>query len=109
MGEHKIDRNALASAIGAAMTDRGKLLEEGFEALIKFFWKDGVTDEQRRDLRMTWFLACDHLYCGVMGAISPGDKITPRDIARMEGIADELEQFKRESLGKSSPAPGRRQ
>lgn len=110
MGEHKLnDRAALASAIGASMTDRGKLLEEGFAAFLKFFWSQGVTDQQRRDLRTTWFLACDHIFFGVMGVMSAGSEITERDIARMAGVADELEQFKRESLGESAPAPERRQ
>lgn len=110
MGEHKLNnRAALASAIGASMTDRGKLLEEGFEALIKFFYPEGLGETQRRELRVTWFLACDHLFFGVMGAMSPGTKTTERDLARMSGVADEIQQFKLEVLGKSSPAPGRQQ
>lgn len=109
MGEHKLDRARLASAIGADMTDRGKLLEEGFQALLAHFYPQGVGEQQRRDLRTCWFLACDHLFFGVMGAMSDGARTTERDLARMSGVADEIEQFRREVLGKSSPAPARRQ
>jgi hypothetical protein len=110
MGEHKLDRAGLASAIGADMTDRGKLLEEGFEAMLKHMYPEGsVPEHQRRDLRMAWFLACDHLFFGVMGAMSDGARTTERDLARMAGVADEIEQFRLEVLGKSSPAPARRQ
>lgn len=110
MGEHKLNsRAALASAIGASMTDRGKLLEEGFAAFLKFFYPHGVDDAQRRDLRMAWFLAADHLFFGVMGAMSDGQGITERDVARMAGVNDELEQFRREALGQSAPAPERQQ
>lgn len=109
MGEHKLDRAALASAIGASMTDRGKLLEEGFAAMVKFFYPAGVGEQQRRDLRTTWFLACDHLFFGVMGAMSEGQEMTERDLARMAGVADEIEQFRREVIGKSAPAPARPQ
>lgn len=91
MGEHKLDRAALASAIGASMTDRG------------------VGEQQRRELRTCWFLACDHLFFGVMGAMSDGPRVTERDEARMAGVSDEIEQFRREVLGKSSPAPARSQ
>lgn len=109
MGEHKLDRAALASAIGASMTDRGKLLEEGFAAMLKFFYPQGVGEQQRRELRTCWFLACDHLFFGVMGAMSDGPRVTERDEARMAGVSDEIEQFRREVLGKSSPAPARSQ
>jgi len=109
MGEHKLSRAQLASAIGASMTDRGKLLEEGFQALITHFYPQGVGEQQRRDLRTCWFLACDHLFFGVMGAMSEGTATTERDLARMAGVADEIEQFRLEVLGKSSTAPKRSQ
>ena len=109
MGEHRLMREKLASAIGADLADRGKLLEAGFEALLAHFFPAGVGEQQRRDLRMTWFLACDHLFFGVMGVVSDGIGVTDRDIARMTGITDEIEQFKREALGASGPAPGRTQ
>lgn len=109
MGEHKLDRAKLASAIGADLVDRGKLLEAGFEALLKCFFPHGVGDQQRRDLRMTWFLACDHIFYGVMGAVSEGAETTDRDIARMSGVAEEIEDFRREVLGQASPAPARTQ
>jgi hypothetical protein len=91
------------------MTDRGKLLEEGFAAMLKFFYPEGVGEQQRRDLRTTWFLACDHLFYGVMGAMSEGQDMTERDLARMSGVADEIEQFRREALGMSAAAPARAQ
>lgn len=110
MGEHKLkDRAALASAIGAAMIDRGKLLEEGFAAMLKFFYPGGVGEQQKRDLRMAWFLGCDHLFFGVMAASSEGSEISERDMARMAGVHDELLQFRRESLGQSAPTPARQQ
>lgn len=110
MGEHKRnDRAVLASAIGAAMVDRGKLIEDGFAAFLQFFYPTGVGDAQRRDLRMAWFLASDHLFFGVMGVLSAGTNVTERDIARMAGVNDELLQFRRESLGQSASAPGRQQ
>lgn len=109
MGEHKIDRRKLASAIGADLTDRGELLNAGFEALLAHFYPQGVGEQQRRDLRACWFLACDHLFYGVMGAMSEGPKTTDRDIARMAGVEDEIAQFRREVLGESASGPTRRQ
>lgn len=115
MGEHKLKGvraelvSALADAIGGGMADRGKLLEDGFTAFVKHFYSAGVDDAQRRDLRQCWFLACDHLFFGVMGAMSDGPTITERDEARMAGVDDELKQFRREALGESQPGPSRPQ
>lgn len=114
MGEHKLDnrerlKSALAERLAGELTDRGKLLEAGCAAMIKHFWPDGVSEQQRRDLRMAWFLGCDHLFFGAMGAMSEGTEITERDEARMAGIQDELDQFRMELGGESMPAPGRPQ
>lgn len=110
MGEHKRNvRAELASIIAEGMVDRGKLLELGFDALITVFHPDGVTDEQRKQLRRAWFLGCDHLFFAVMSVVSDGPQVTQRDMDRMAGVEDELLQFRREALSQSMSAPDLKQ
>jgi hypothetical protein len=112
MGEHKIDRNKitrqLAEELTKIATDKGKLLEVGWIAMLLHVIPKDAPDAQVSEMRKAFFMGAEHLFQSIMSILDPGAEPTEKDLDRMSLIHAELEQF-RNDVTNLHPAPERRQ
>jgi len=87
------DINAEAEAITKALSDSGKLVEAGFEALRLLAMLPDAPPDQVREMRLAFFAGAQHLFGSIMTILDAGDDPTERDLRRMSLIAAELNEF----------------
>jgi hypothetical protein len=92
------ERNAYAERIVREWAEKGKLVEGGWRSFRQVMMKDLNFDDpaQREDsLRTLYFLASDHLFASLVGALlDPGHTETDGDMRRFDNVRRELEQFR---------------
>ena len=75
------------------LMDQGLLIEAGFAALRKNNISPNAPIEQLNDLRLTFFAGAQHVFASIMHGLEEGDEPTPKDMERMNKIAEELRVF----------------
>jgi hypothetical protein len=92
------ERAAYADRIVRDMAERGKLVEGGWRAFRQVMMKDlDFNDPANREdsLRTLYFLACDHLFSSLVGALlDPGHQESDGDLRRFENVRRELQEFR---------------
>lgn len=81
----------------AELTDelvrKGQLMEAGWLSLRLAVIPKSASEVQLREMRMAFFAGAQHLFASIMQILDPGADPTDADLARMESIRIELEQF----------------
>lgn len=92
------ERRRYAEKIAREWAEKGKLVEGGWRAFRATLLRDMDFDEpvNREDaLRTLYYLACDHLFCAIVGPmLDPDAEITDGELRRMELLQAELQQFR---------------
>ena len=83
----------VADALAKELIDRGQLIEAGFVEMLRAGWPQGVTNEQRKQLRSEFFGGAQHLFGTITGVLDEGEEPTPDDLRRMSIRASELDVF----------------
>jgi hypothetical protein len=100
MGEHKIDLNKitrqLAEELTKHATDKGKLLEVGWIAMMLHVIPKDAPDTQVSEMRKAFFMGAEHLFQSIMSILDPGAEPTEKDLERMSLIYAELKTFRKE-------------
>lgn len=115
MGEHKFEKptrqitQQLSDELAKTATDKGKLVEVGWIAMLAHVIPQGMEKEAVAMLRQSFFMGAQHLYASIMCILDPGREPTAQDMARMELIHNELEIFRAVETGRRHDAPGRTQ
>lgn len=93
-------RSRVAREAAGLMThfavNKGKLIETGWLALAATAYPNGMTDEQRKQLRAAFFAGAHHLLASIMHTLDADREPTADDMRRMELIQHELNAFLQE-------------
>jgi hypothetical protein len=94
MGEAKrrIVREA-ANQFAKAASDKGLLIEAGWQALKAVWLHPDSPPEQVDQARQAFFAGAQHLFGSIMGILDPGEEPTEADYKRMDLISAELDAF----------------
>src|SRR5215471_7032347 len=92
MSREEFDK--LIVGVTRGIADEGKLIALGWYGFSKHVMPPDASEQQRRDMAIAFFAGADHLYSSIMSMLDPGVEETPGDMARMEAIHNELEQFR---------------
>jgi len=92
-------QRVLAAKLTKEFTDKGKLIEAGFAAMVITMMPTNTSTEQMHDMRCAFFLGAEHLFSSIMSVLDPDADETETDLARMTKIYREIEEFKEEFKG----------
>jgi hypothetical protein len=87
------ERSELVARIGKEWTDKGKLIEGGFQAMRIIAMDPDAPPDQVREMRMAFFGGAQHLFGTIMSILDPGNEPTDADMRRMDLIDKELKEF----------------
>lgn len=88
--------SALHDKIATDLVDRGLLMEAGWQGLRSIALPADASAVQLAEMRKAFFAGAQHLFATIMGILDPNEEPTAADMRRMDLIALELEQFRRE-------------
>lgn len=84
----------MADAITKDASNKGKLIEAGWLALVATtFPKEGVPPVQYDEMRSAFFAGAHHLFASIMNVLEEGEEPTEADMLRMDLIRYELDAF----------------
>ena|SRR5262252_6862858 len=86
---------AIATELSKRLTDEGKLIEGGWVSF-RMVITPKAGDVQLQEMRTAFFAGAHHLFASIMTILDAGDEATPRDLARLSAIHEELERFRAE-------------
>lgn len=76
------------------LTDEGRLIEAGWEAMRIQVVPPTAGKVQLIEMRKAYFAGAQHLFASIMTMVSPdGDEPTPEELGRIDLIHKELEGF----------------
>lgn len=90
-------------------TDRGKLIDAGFQALRFVSIPDDAPMIQVMEMRKAFFAGAQHLFASILSILEPGAEPTDKDLRRMSLIQTELDGFVEElkrTAGVNGPPEG---
>lgn len=90
------EQRKLHDAIATKLTDEGKLIEVGWQAMRIFVLPPDAPSVQVDEMRKAFFMGAQHLFASIMGILEPGAEPTDKDLDRMTLIHNELEAFRKE-------------
>lgn len=99
------EQQRLHDAMAQRLTDEGKLIEVGWQAMCMFVIPANAPAVQVSEMRKAFFLGAQHVFASMMAMLEPGDDATELDFKRMDAIHNELEAFRMEVA--SAHRPGR--
>lgn len=111
MGEHNLKgriTQQLADELAKIATDKGKLIEVGWIAMLRYVVPNDAPETQVIEMHKAFFMGAQHLFASIMSILDPGAEPTERDLKRMDLIHNELEVFRKEVTSHHA-APGRTQ
>jgi len=76
-----------------ALVDQGKLIEAGWVGYQLMVLPKGASEIQVNECRLAFFAGAQHLFGSIMTVLDAGDEPTDDDMARMDLIDRELEEF----------------
>ncbi len=89
------------------LADQGKLIEAGFVGLRRAAMAPDAPEDQVREMRWAYMAGAQHLFSSIMTILEPGDdEPTEKDLARMDLISQELENFYQELTTRYTPTKG---
>jgi hypothetical protein len=95
MSEHKIKDKArkLAETLTKEFTDKGLIIEAGWQSLKIMSIPEDAPEIQIDEMRNAFFAGASHLFSSIVVILDPGEEPTERDIERLDLINKELERF----------------
>jgi hypothetical protein len=84
---------AFLERLSRALADQGKLIEAGFVGMRIACDLQNAPADQLREMRMAFFSGAQHLFSSIMTILEPGAEPTDKDLARMDLIETELQEF----------------
>lgn len=99
-------QNAIHDAIAKQLTDEGRLIEIGWQAMLVYVLPKDAPPVQVSEMRKAFFMGAQHLYASIMGILDPGAEPTDKDLERMSLIHNELEAFRMEVTNVHTPGRG---
>jgi hypothetical protein len=75
------------------LTKEGLLIEAGFASLRAAAMHPDAPPNQVQEMRMAFFAGAQHLFGSIMSMLDPGTEPTDDEMAHMEKISDELDEF----------------
>jgi len=90
------DLDRIAARISEELTDRGVLVQGGWLTFNSVCLPADMSDNMRDICRIAFFAGSQHLWSSVMTILDPNTEPTARDMARMNSIHGELQQFAKE-------------
>lgn len=84
---------AFLERLSRALADQGKLIEAGFVGMRLACDLQNAPADQLREMRMAFFAGAQHLFSSIMTILEPGAEPTDKDLARMDLIETELQEF----------------
>lgn len=100
MSEHqRRERNdntaADLTALSRRLSDQGKLIEAGWIGLRIACMDLAAPEVQVNEMRMAFMAGAQHPFSSIMNILDPGEEPTAADLARIEKISNELDEFGR--------------
>lgn len=93
--------------LSVQLADEGKLIEAGFVGLRMAAMAPDAPEDQVREMRWAFMAGAQHLFASIMTILEPGDdEPTEKDLARMDLISQELENFYQELTTRYTPTKG---
>ena len=92
MGKKEEHRAAIKFLTGLA-TDKGRVIEMGWNALRLYAIPPGASEGQVRDMRMAFFAGAHHLWASVFMFLDEGAEATDQDVDRFSLVSAELDAF----------------
>lgn len=96
----------LLDEITRKLTDDGKLIEVGWEAMRLLCLPLDASPTQISEMRKAFFMGAQHLYASIMAVMDADREPTLDDMRRMELIHNELEAFRMEVTNVHAPGRG---
>jgi hypothetical protein len=93
LGGGQVSKRAFLERLSRELADKGKLIEAGFVGMRLACDLDNAPADQLAEMRMAFFGGAQHLYSSIMTILEPGAEPTDKDLARMELIHNELQEF----------------
>jgi hypothetical protein len=86
----------LGIEVSKKLTDQGKLIEAGWWSYRWLVVPDYVAPVEILNRRRAFFAGAWHLHSSLLTVLDPGEEPTEADLAKMEMIDKELQQFIKE-------------
>jgi len=96
----------VAIEVTKELTDKGKLVEAGFAAFRHLMIAKDAPPLQVSEMRLAFMAGADHLFASIMSIMDPGEEPTDRDLARMDLIHRELEEWRGKFFDRVHPQQG---
>jgi hypothetical protein len=95
MSEHRIKEKArqLANVATKEFTDKGLIIEAGWQSLRIMAIPENAHQTQIDEMRNAFFCGAQHLFASIMSVLDPGEEPTEKDFERMDLIHKELDRF----------------
>lgn len=75
------------------MASEGRLIESGFVGLMSAAYPNGVGDDQKSQLRQSFFAGAQHLFGSIMGIMDDDSEPTAGDFKKIDLIDHELQAW----------------
>jgi hypothetical protein len=97
MSEHqrraRQPRDEMLIELSRRLTDEGKLIEAGWIGLRLAAVDPGASEDQIREMRMSFFAGAQHLFSSMMSVMDADAEPTEKDMQRISLIDAELREF----------------
>lgn len=87
------DVGELVTKMTKEFTDKGQIVEAGWQAYRMLSIPPNAPDIQVKECRLAYFFGAQHLFASIMGVLDQGEEPTESDMRRMDQINTELENF----------------
>lgn len=83
----------ITNGLAKHLTDRGLLIEAGFEALRHYAIPKDAPKVQVDEMRLAFMSGAQHVFGTIMNILDPGEEPTDADMNRMSMISSEIEAW----------------
>ena len=99
---------ALIDKLTKDMIAKGLLIQAGFQMYrVAVPGLALASKEHLGELEFAYFAGAQHVFSSIMSVLDPGEEPTEADLARIENIAHELDEFAKAAALRLTPARGR--
>lgn len=87
------DVGELVSKMIKEFTDKGQIVEAGWQAYRMLSIPPNAPEIQVKECRLAYFFGAQHLFASMMGVLDEGSEPTDDDMKRLDNINEELTAF----------------
>lgn len=88
--------NLLAAQLTKKLVDDGLIVEAGWVGFLIACKLKDAPSVQLEEMRRAFYAGSMHVFTSMLSFLEPGQEATDKDMARMQKLSDELENFQKD-------------